>query len=99
PVRWDSSRIEDFQHTVQGRDQINQVDVAYEDDGTMTGLKVRTLHPVGGFLQHPVLPPLLRTTDYATGAYRIRAHRAEATAVYTTTGPTGPYRGAGRPEA
>ena len=27
------------------------------------------------------------------------AHRAEAYGVYTNTGPTGPYRGAGRPEA
>jgi carbon-monoxide dehydrogenase large subunit len=41
----------------------------------------------------------MRVPDYATGAYRIPALRAEVFTVYTNTAPTGPYRGAGRPEA
>src|SRR5690242_5373506 len=41
----------------------------------------------------------MRVTDYASGAYRIPAYFAEGLGVLTTTSPTGPYRGAGRPEA
>ena len=99
PVRWVSTRQEDLQLTVQGRDQTNLVDVAFGDDGVVTGLKVRTIFDIGGVLMHPVAAPPSRVTDYATGAYRIPAFRAEAVGVYTNTSPTGPYRGAGRPEA
>jgi aerobic carbon-monoxide dehydrogenase large subunit len=99
PVRWVSTRMEDLQLTLQGRDQVNLVDVAFTDAGRITGLKVRCLFNVGGVLLHPIAAPPLRVTDYGTGAYRIPAYRAEALGVYTTTSPTGPYRGAGRPEA
>jgi aerobic carbon-monoxide dehydrogenase large subunit len=99
PVRWTSTRMEDLLFTMQGRDQINLVDVAYTGEGVLTGLKVKTIHNVGGvLLTHGAAPPL-RVRDFATGAYRFVAHRAEAYGVYTNTGPTGPYRGAGRPEA
>jgi carbon-monoxide dehydrogenase large subunit len=99
PVRWVSSRMEDLQFTMQGRDQTNQVDVAFDSDGTLTGVKVRILHNVGGVIMSPQAAPPLRVTDFATGAYRTPAFRAEAFGVYTNTSPTGPYRGAGRPEA
>jgi len=99
PVRWISSRTEDFHLTVQGRDQTNLVDAAFTDQGVVTGLKVRCLFNVGGVLMHPVATPPIRVADYATGAYHIDAYRVEALGVYTNTAPTGPYRGAGRPEA
>src|SRR5437867_13425441 len=35
----------------------------------------------------------------APGCYRIRNVRAEVVTVFTNTVPTGPYRGAGRPES
>jgi carbon-monoxide dehydrogenase large subunit len=99
PVRWVSTRMEDLLFTMQGRDQINLVDVAYTGEGILTGLKVKTIFNIGGvLLTHGAAPPL-RVRDFATGAYRFVAHRAEAYGVYTNTGPTGPYRGAGRPEA
>ena len=99
PVRWVSTRMEDLLFTMQGRDQMNLVDVAYTSEGILTGLKVKTIFNIGGvLLTHGAAPPL-RVRDFATGAYRFVAHRAEAYGVYTNTGPTGPYRGAGRPEA
>jgi carbon-monoxide dehydrogenase large subunit len=99
PVRWVSTRIEDIQLTVQGRDITNLVEVGYTSDGAITALDVKCLHNVGGVLLHPVAAPPMRVTDYATGAYRIPALRVEALGIYTNTSPTGPYRGAGRPEA
>ena len=99
PVRWVSTRSEDLQFTLQGRDQLNIVDAGYTSDGEITALQVRCIHNVGGTQMHPVAAPPMRVTDYAPGAYRIRSYRADGLGVLSTTSPTGPYRGAGRPEA
>jgi carbon-monoxide dehydrogenase large subunit len=99
PVRWVSTRGEDLLLTLQGRDQVNLVDAAFTDDGEITALQVRCVHNLGGVQMHPVATPPMRVVDYATGAYHIQSYHAEGIGVLTTTGPTGPYRGAGRPEA
>ncbi len=99
PVRWISTRNEDLLFTMQGRDQINSIDAAYTDDGEVTALQVRCVHNLGGVQMHPVAAPPTRVVDYATGAYRIPSYHADGLGVLTSTGPTGPYRGAGRPEA
>ena len=99
PVRWVSTRSEDLLFTLQGRDQVNLVDAAYTSEGEITALQIRCIHNVGGVQIHPVAAPPMRVTDYAPGAYRIRSYRADGLGVLSTTSPTGPYRGAGRPEA
>jgi carbon-monoxide dehydrogenase large subunit len=78
---------------------VNLVDAGFTSDGEITALQLRCIHNVGGTQLHPVATPPMRVTDYATGAYRIPAYFAEGLGVLTTTSPTGPYRGAGRPEA
>jgi carbon-monoxide dehydrogenase large subunit len=50
------------------------------------------LEPYSAFV--PVFTP-----DLQTGCYRIAASQSTVTGVYTNAAPTGPYRGAGRPEA
>ena len=99
PVRWQATRLEDFQLTMHGRDQVDLVEVAYNLDGRLLGLKTRSICNVGATLMSPMAAPPLRVAHYATGAYRFEAFRAELLGVYTNTVPTGPYRGAGRPEA
>jgi carbon-monoxide dehydrogenase large subunit len=99
PVRWVSTRGEDLLFTLQGRDQVNLVDAAFTDEGRITALQVQCVHNLGGVQMHPVATPPMRVVDYATGAYRIQSYHAEGLGVLTTTSPTGPYRGAGRPEA
>ena len=99
PVRWTSTRGEDLLLTLQGRDQVNFVDAVFTEAGQVTALQVRCVHNLGGVQMHPVATPPMRVVDYATGAYRIKSYHAEGLGVLTTTGPTGPYRGAGRPEA
>ena len=76
-------------------------EVAFTDDGIITGSQ-GALDPAtsAAILHgHGTAAPPLRMPNYATGAYRIPAHRAEALGVYTNTVPNGAYRGAGRPEA
>lgn len=99
PVRWVSTRSEDLLFTLQGRDQVNLVDATFSGEGIIKALRVRCIHNLGGVQMHPVATPPMRVTDYAPGAYRIQSYHAEGLGVLTNTSPTGPYRGAGRPEA
>src|ERR687888_461252 len=97
--RWTATRSEDFLTTNQGRDQIMLSELALKRDGTMLGLKVRVVANLGAYLQSISAIPPLRMMGMAPGCYQIRNCRVEVVAVFTNTVSTGPYRGAGRPEA
>ena len=100
PVRWTESRSENAQATIQGRGQIQHIDLAADADGKLTALRVRLLADMGAYLQL-VTPgiPLLGAFLYA-GVYDLpAAYDFECTSVFTTMTPTDAYRGAGRPEA
>jgi carbon-monoxide dehydrogenase large subunit len=99
PVKWISTRLEDFLTTNQGRDQIMTSELALKRDGTMLGLKVRVVANLGGYLlSHSAIPPQ-RMMGMAPGCYQLRNCHVEVVAVLTNTVSTGPYRGAGRPES
>ncbi len=100
PVRWNESRSENAQATIQGRGQIQHIDLAADADGKLTALRVRLVGDMGAYLQL-VTPgiPLLGAFLYA-GVYDLpAAYDFECTSVFTTMTPTDAYRGAGRPEA
>jgi aerobic carbon-monoxide dehydrogenase large subunit len=99
PVKWSEDRREHFVATVQGRGQVNFVDLACDQGGKFLGLRVRIIADLGAFQQmNTALVPTLSNL-MLTGAYDIPALHGELVAVYTNTPPTGAYRGAGRPEA
>jgi carbon-monoxide dehydrogenase large subunit len=99
PVKWISTRSEDFVTTNQGRDQVMTSELALKRDGTMLGLKVRVVGNLGAYLNALSAIPPLRMMAMAPGCYQIRNCSVEVLAVFTNTIPTGPYRGAGRPES
>ncbi|HZT08571.1 MAG TPA: xanthine dehydrogenase family protein molybdopterin-binding subunit [Chloroflexota bacterium] len=99
PVKWVATRNEDFLTTIQGRDQAMTSELALRRDGTMLGLKVRVVANLGAYLQSSTAGPPQRMMAMAPGCYQIRNVQVEVVAVFTNTVPTGPYRGAGRPEA
>src|SRR5438105_2530674 len=99
PVKWVATRGEDFVTTIQGRDQAMTSELALKSDGTMLGLKVRVVANLGGYLQSSTAGPPQRMMAMAPGCYQIKNVRVEVLAVFTNTIPTGPYRGAGRPES
>ncbi|MDE3076745.1 MAG: molybdopterin-dependent oxidoreductase, partial [Chloroflexota bacterium] len=74
-------------------------ELALAKDGTMLGLKVRVVANFGAYLQSSTAGPPQRMMHMAPGCYQIRNVRVEVVGVFTNTVPTGPYRGAGRPEA
>jgi aerobic carbon-monoxide dehydrogenase large subunit len=99
PIKWISTRSEDFVTTNQGRDQVMTSELALKRDGTMLGLKVRVVGNLGAYLNSLSAIPPLRMMAMAPGCYQIQNCHVEVVAVFTNTVPTGPYRGAGRPES
>jgi carbon-monoxide dehydrogenase large subunit len=99
PVKWIESRRENAASTIHGRDQIGDYEVAVKNDGTILGIKARTIADLGSYLQllTPMVPTL--TGLVLTGCYKIPAVKIDIVGVYTHKMSTDAYRGAGRPEA
>ncbi|NDE69858.1 MAG: xanthine dehydrogenase family protein molybdopterin-binding subunit [Actinobacteria bacterium] len=100
PVRWVEERSENTQATIQGRGQIQEIELAADENGKITAVRVRIVGDMGAYLQL-VTPgvPLLGAFLYA-GVYDIpKAYDFSCTSVFTNLTPTDAYRGAGRPEA
>lgn len=96
PVKWIESRSEYFRVANQGRDQMQELDAAVTEDGRITGLRVRVLVNCGAY---NASAHGQRTLIMSSGMYRIPNLVTDVYGVMTNTTPTGPYRGAGRPEA
>ena len=99
PVRWTEERTENAHATIQGRGQIQDIELAADADGKVTAVRVHLLADMGAYLQL-VTPgiPLLGAFLYH-GVYDIPAYSFTCTGVFTNKTPTDAYRGAGRPEA
>lgn len=99
PVKWIEGRRENLLGTTHGRAQVNEVEAAVKNDGTILGLKVRTIGDLGAYFQllTPAIPTL--TGLMLSGPYKISAIAHEIVGVFTNTMATDAYRGAGRPEA
>jgi len=99
PIKWVATRSEDFITTIQGRDQAMTSEMALRKDGKILGLKVKVVANLGAYLHSSTAGPPQRMLGMACGSYQIQDCRVEIVAVFTNTCPTGPYRGAGRPES
>ncbi|MGH9193553.1 MAG: xanthine dehydrogenase family protein molybdopterin-binding subunit [Acidimicrobiales bacterium] len=99
PTRWTEGRSENSVATIQGRGQVQDIELAADGDGKVTAVRVKLLADMGAYMQL-VTPgiPLLGAFLYG-GAYDVPAYSFECTGVFTTKTPTDAYRGAGRPEA
>jgi carbon-monoxide dehydrogenase large subunit len=100
PVKWVCDRSEAFLADAHGRDHVTHAEMAFNPDGRITGLKVKTIANLGAYMS--TFSSSIPTYLYATllsGQYDIPAIYCEVDAVYTNTVPVDAYRGAGRPEA
>ncbi len=99
PVKWVSSRSEDLLTTNHGRGSISEGELAVSADGRIAGLRGRVVYPLGSALVNSAAVSPWNHARLLPGAYVVPACDIETTAAFTTTGPIGAYRGAGRPEA
>ncbi|HKS43513.1 MAG TPA: molybdopterin cofactor-binding domain-containing protein [Amycolatopsis sp.] len=99
PVKWTETRSETMQTAHHGRDQIQDITISANRDGTVTGLKVELLADMGAYLGlvGPGVPIL--GAFMFNAIYKIPAYHFACTNVFTNTTLTDAYRGAGRPEA
>ena len=99
PVKWNESRSETMLAAHHGRDQIQDITISANADGTVTGLKVELLADLGAYngLVGPGVPIL--GAFMFNAIYKFPAYHFACTNVFTTTTLTDAYRGAGRPEA
>lgn len=99
PVKWVEDRRENLSGSYQGRGLDAEIEIALDAGGTIRALRARLTADLGAYLfpSTPVVP--VTTAMLMTGTYAIPAAAVELVGVATNKVPTGPYRGAGRPEA
>ena len=98
PVRWIEDRRENLLATSHGRDQIHDVEIGFQGDGTVVALRDRYLMDTGAYNTYAVTVPY-NTVAHMRSQYRIDHFSVDGTVVVTTKAPAVPVRGAGRPEA
>src|SRR6266702_2804970 len=100
PCAWSEGRGESFLATTHGRDQIQYAELAARRDGRIIGLCTRLIADLGAYAlgMGPGVPAINAGLS-VTGLYLIPNVETEVIGIYTNRTPTGPYRGAGDPEA
>ncbi len=99
PVKWIETRSENFLASYQGRGVSGDVELALDADGRMRGLRARLIADTGAYLHPATAMPPSTLGMLMTGGYDITAADIEVVGVRSDRVPTGPMRGAGRPEA
>jgi carbon-monoxide dehydrogenase large subunit len=98
-VRWQATRSEDFLSATHGRGLTSRGRLALDAQGRFTALEADIAAPLGPWLPNSALIPALNAGRVLPCAYDIAAVAIRARAQVHALGPTGIYRGAGRPEA
>src|SRR6476646_9655472 len=100
PIHWASTRSEAFVTDNQGRDSFWTVELALTSRGRFQALRVDCIGNLGAYftgVAHFVFTT--RMSGCLPTVYDIPHAQVNSRCVFTNTVPTGPYRGAGRPEA
>ena len=99
-VKWIAERSEGLQSDEHCRDNITEAELGLDRDGRFLAFSVRSFCNIGAYYtsDRNAGPPT-NNIGVLAGTYVIPAIHVETTAVMTNTMMTGPYRGAGRPEA
>jgi carbon-monoxide dehydrogenase large subunit len=98
PVRWIEERREHMMSATHSRDQLHDLEAAFDNDGRI--LAVRDDYIVDCGAWNPIGSGVAyNTAVHLTGPYKIENLAASGKIVVTNKVPNAPYRGAGRPEA
>jgi carbon-monoxide dehydrogenase large subunit len=99
PLKWAEDRFENFLAAYQGRGMQGDLDLAFDGDGRMLALRARLWADLGAYLLSTTAIPPHTAAMLMTGCYDIPAADVTMIGARTHKVPTGPYRGAGRPDA
>ena len=98
PVKWTEQRSESALAS-HGRGFTADAQAAFRNDGRILGVRIRMLADMGAYFLTSSGGPLGNAVQRVAGPYAIPAMEVECLGVTTNRPPTGPYRGAGGPEA
>jgi len=99
PVKWTATRSESIMGDDHGRDQVVHCEMALDDNGKILAIRAQAVHAVGAYVTGAAVVPVLYALKLIPNVYTVPALHVATRAMFTNTVPTGPYRGAGRPEA
>jgi aerobic carbon-monoxide dehydrogenase large subunit len=100
PVKFLSTRSDDFLTDNHGRAVTLRGELAYDKNGKFLALRTEWLCDSGAYLAPAgILTNSLNGMNIGAGVYHLEAIYGRHRQVITNTSPTNAYRGAGRPEA
>ncbi len=99
PVKWIATRTESLAGDDHGRDQVVNCELALDEKGRILAIRAQAVHAVGAYVTGAAVVPVLYSLKLIPNVYAVPALHVASRAIFTNTVPTGPYRGAGRPEA
>ncbi|MEC8288984.1 MAG: molybdopterin cofactor-binding domain-containing protein, partial [Pseudomonadota bacterium] len=100
PVKWTADRSESFLSDHHGRAMTFELALALDHEGNFTALRVEGVGDMGAYLTAMgPWPATMVTSRNIISVYKTPAISFNAKCIFTNTVPTGPYRGAGRPES
>jgi carbon-monoxide dehydrogenase large subunit len=97
PVKWIEDRRENFAATVQERDQVWDLEVAFDDAGRLLGVRGRMVHDQGAYTPRGTNLPTNASTA-VPGTYVLPSLDLRVIVAATNKVATLPVRGAGYPE-
>ena len=99
-VKWIGDRSESFLADEHCRDNITEAELALDKDGKFLAIRVKNYSNLGAYnaADRSAGPPT-NNIGVLAGTYTFPAGYVEVNGTFTNTMLTGPYRGAGRPEA
>ncbi len=97
PVKWIEDRYEHFVTTNQERDQIWEVEAAFDAGGRLHGIRGALKHDHGACTPSGIQLPQNSTTNLI-GPYHLPAYRIDVSLCLTNKVPSTSTRGAGRPQ-
>ena len=99
PVKWIEDRREHFLSVVHAREQVHDIELALDSDGTLLGLRDRIVTDMGAYVRALGIVNASLAAASVPGPYRIRDVQIDSVAAVTNKSPVSAYRGAGQPEA
>ncbi|MGZ3348956.1 MAG: xanthine dehydrogenase family protein molybdopterin-binding subunit [Xanthobacteraceae bacterium] len=99
PVKWVSTRSESMLTDHHGREMIYYGELALDEHGKILALRAKCLFQLGAYFVGAALAAGAFSLRFIPAAYDIQTLHIMSQGLFTNTSQSGPYRGAGRPEA
>jgi len=99
PVKWVASRSESMLTDHCGREMVYYGELALDPHGKILALRARCLFQLGAYFVGAGLAAGAMSVRFIPEAYDFQTMHILSQGLFTNTSQSGPYRGAGRPEA